>query len=100
VLALTPEDLLPAAYLALGRVAADHAGLELSVGGGTVGAALRACTGVTRTRLREMYARAGDLGDVAQVGGTGWLAGDCMPGCMRQGYKQHLQLVAGRSSSP
>lgn len=71
VLALTPEDLLPAAYLACGRIAPDHQGLELSVGGSTVAAALVASTGVARGRLREMYATMGDLGDVAQVGGAG-----------------------------
>jgi hypothetical protein len=36
VLALSPQDIVPAAYLASGRIAPDYAGLELNVGGGTV----------------------------------------------------------------
>ena len=44
-----------------------HLGLELNVGGSTVSAALRDTTGVTKVKMREMYSKMGDLGNVAQV---------------------------------
>jgi ATP-dependent DNA ligase len=59
------EDVAAFAYLALGKVAPDHAGLELGVGCATAAAALAEATGVSRGALREMLARLGDLGDVA-----------------------------------
>lgn len=67
LLALSPADLLPSIYLILGRVAPQHEGLELSVGGATVSAALGEATGSTRGALRTLYHQHGDLGDVAQV---------------------------------
>ncbi|KAL6766970.1 LIG6 [Auxenochlorella protothecoides x Auxenochlorella symbiontica] len=66
VLALSPDDLVATAYLATGKVAPDYEGLELSVGGGTVGAAIREAMGVSRQRLHQLYSQLGDLGDVAQ----------------------------------
>ena len=59
-------DLLPAAYLVLGQIAADHEGLELSVGEATVAGAVREATGVTRERLSALYRATGDLGDAAE----------------------------------
>ncbi|MEW5298883.1 MAG: hypothetical protein WDW36_001957 [Sanguina aurantia] len=67
LLALCPSDLLPSIYLLLGRVAPQHEGLELSVGGATVSAALGEATGSTRGALRALYTQHGDLGDVAQA---------------------------------
>ncbi|KFM27440.1 DNA ligase 1 [Auxenochlorella protothecoides] len=66
VMALSPDDLVATAYLATGKVAPDYEGLELSVGGGTVGAAIREAMGVSRQRLHQLYSQLGDLGDVAQ----------------------------------
>lgn len=60
----------------VGAIAADHAGLELSVGEATVAGAVREATGVTRERLSALYRATGDLGDAAekcrhtQVGAT------------------------------
>jgi hypothetical protein len=52
-----------------GKIAPDHAGLDLSVGGATVSAALGDVTGAKRTAMRKLYGQHGDLGDVALVGG-------------------------------
>lgn len=66
VLILTPEDLPSIAYLAVGKIAPEYEqGMELSIGGSTVAAAVSEATGVTRAKLREMYNELGDLGDVA-----------------------------------
>lgn len=65
VLAVAPQDAVPAAYLAVGKVGPDYEGMELNVGGSTVAAAVSECTGVSRARLRSMYNELGDLGDVA-----------------------------------
>ncbi|KAI8474532.1 MAG: hypothetical protein J3K34DRAFT_124375 [Monoraphidium minutum] len=65
VLALAPGDLEAAVYLTLGKIAPDHEGSELSVGGATVSAALADATGAARGAMRGLYARHGDLGDVA-----------------------------------
>ncbi|KAH7616567.1 putative DNA ligase 6 [Nannochloris sp. 'desiccata'] len=66
VLILTPEDLPSIAYLAVGKIAPEYEqGMELSLGGSTVAAAVSEATGVTRNKLREMYNELGDLGDVA-----------------------------------
>ena len=50
----------------VGAIAADHAGLELSVGEATVAGAVREATGVTRERLSALYRSTGDLGDAAE----------------------------------
>jgi len=63
---LAPEDMLPAVYLACGKLAPDHEGVELSVGELTVSRAVMEATGTSRDRMREIYRKLGDLGDVAQ----------------------------------
>lgn len=65
VLALTPEDLPLTAFLAVGKIAPDYEGIELSIGGSTVASAISEATGLQRNRLHEMYNQLGDLGDVA-----------------------------------
>ncbi|KAK9840432.1 hypothetical protein WJX74_009841 [Apatococcus lobatus] len=67
ILALSPEDMLPAVYLTCGKIAPEYENLELNVGGSTVAAAIVEATGAQRSRLREMYKDHGDLGDVAQA---------------------------------
>ena len=61
------EDLRAAAYLACGKIAPEHEGLELSVGGSAVSGAIREATGVTRQRLSALYKQLGDPGDVAEA---------------------------------
>ena len=61
------EDLLPAAYLTCGKIAPEHEGVELNVGGSVISAAIREATGVTRQRLHAMYDSLGDPGDVAEA---------------------------------
>jgi DNA ligase-1 len=52
-------------YLTFGRCAAAHEGVELSVGGATVAAAVREVTGASKERVARMHDELGDLGDVA-----------------------------------
>ena len=62
VLALSPEDLTAISYLSVGKIASEYEGIELNVGGATVTAAIAEATGVTRSKLREMYNTMGDIG--------------------------------------
>lgn len=64
---LAADDILAAAYLVTGKLAPDYEGVEMSVGGSTVSAAVVEATGVTRQRLSALYKKHGDLGDVVQA---------------------------------
>ncbi|KAL5743380.1 hypothetical protein ACOSQ2_026496 [Xanthoceras sorbifolium] len=66
LLALSPEDVLPAMYLCTNKIAADHENIELNIGGSLVTSALEEACGTNRSKIRDMYNRLGDLGDVAQ----------------------------------
>ncbi|MED6146118.1 hypothetical protein PIB30_031601 [Stylosanthes scabra] len=66
LLALSPADVLPAVYLCTNKIAADHENMELNIGGSIVTAALEEACGTNRSKIREMYNKFGDLGDVAQ----------------------------------
>ncbi|KMT18610.1 hypothetical protein BVRB_2g027400 [Beta vulgaris subsp. vulgaris] len=66
LLALSPEDVLPAVYLCTNKIAADHENMELNIGGSLVASALQEACGTNRAKIREMYNIFGDLGDVAQ----------------------------------
>ncbi|KAK7295752.1 hypothetical protein RJT34_18664 [Clitoria ternatea] len=66
LLALSPADVLPAVYLCTNKIAADHENKELNIGGSLVTAALEEACGTNRLKIREMYNKLGDLGDVAQ----------------------------------
>ncbi|XP_050227399.1 DNA ligase 6 isoform X2 [Mercurialis annua] len=67
LLALSPEDVLPAVYLCTNKIAADHENIELNIGGSLVTSALEEACGTNRSKIRDMYNSLGDLGDVAQV---------------------------------
>ncbi|XP_060193052.1 DNA ligase 6 isoform X2 [Lycium barbarum] len=67
LLALSPEDVLPAVYLCTNKIAPDHENMELSIGGSTVVAALEEACGTKKSKVRELYNSLGDLGDVAQL---------------------------------
>ncbi|XP_042500637.1 DNA ligase 6 isoform X2 [Macadamia integrifolia] len=67
LLALSPEDVLPAIYLCTNKIAADYEKMELNIGGSLVTAALEEACGTNRSKIKEMYNKMGDLGDVAQV---------------------------------
>ncbi|XP_029127986.1 DNA ligase 6 [Cajanus cajan] len=66
LLILSPADVLPAVYLCTNKIAADHENKELNIGGSLVTAALEEACGTNRLKIREMYNKFGDLGDVAQ----------------------------------
>ncbi|XP_039054171.1 DNA ligase 6-like isoform X2 [Hibiscus syriacus] len=67
LLALSPEDVLPAVYLCTHKIAADHENIELNIGGSLVTSALEEACGTNRSKIRDMYNDMGDLGDVAQA---------------------------------
>ncbi|KAK6279822.1 hypothetical protein POUND7_020089 [Theobroma cacao] len=67
LLALSPEDVLPAVYLCTNKIAADHENIELNIGGSLVTSALEEACGTSRSKIRDMYNEIGDLGDVAQA---------------------------------
>ncbi|XP_022771969.1 DNA ligase 6 isoform X3 [Durio zibethinus] len=67
LLALSPEDVLPAVYLCTNKIAADHENIELNLGGSLVTSALEEACGTSRSKIRDMYNDMGDLGDVAQA---------------------------------
>ncbi|XP_020536811.1 DNA ligase 6 isoform X2 [Jatropha curcas] len=67
LLALSPEDVLPAVYLCTNKIAADHENIELNIGGSLVTSAIEEACGTNRSKIRDMYNSLGDLGDVAQL---------------------------------
>ncbi|KAI3451800.1 hypothetical protein Pfo_008465 [Paulownia fortunei] len=67
LLALSPEDVLPAVYLCTNKIAPEHENMELNIGGSIVIAALEEACGTNRSKIRNLYNSLGDLGDVAQL---------------------------------
>ncbi|KAG5535352.1 hypothetical protein RHGRI_023200 [Rhododendron griersonianum] len=67
LLALSPDDVLPAVYLCTNKIAPDHENKELNIGGSIVVAALEEACGTKRSKIKELYDSLGDLGDVAQL---------------------------------
>ncbi|XP_075492248.1 DNA ligase 6 isoform X1 [Primulina tabacum] len=67
LLALSPEDVLPAVYLCTNKIAPDHENTELNIGGSIVVAALEEACGTKKSKLNNLYNIVGDLGDVAQL---------------------------------
>ncbi|WOH10273.1 hypothetical protein DCAR_0729740 [Daucus carota subsp. sativus] len=67
LLALSPEDVLPAVYLCTNKIAPDHENMELNIGGSIIVSALEETCGANKSKIRTMYNNLGDLGDVAQL---------------------------------
>ncbi|KAL2499457.1 DNA LIGASE 6 [Abeliophyllum distichum] len=67
LLALSPEDVLPAVYLCTNKIAPDHENMELNIGASIVVAALEEACGTNRSKISNLYNSLGDLGDVAQL---------------------------------
>ena len=59
ILRLSPDDTLPAVYLATGRIAPAHQGIELNVGGAAVCDAIAEVTGVSKAKISAAYAHLG-----------------------------------------
>lgn len=55
----------PAVYLCVNRVAAPHEGVELGIGDATLIKALASATGRSEAKVKEEYAKLGDLGLIA-----------------------------------
>lgn len=67
LLALSPEDVLPAVYLCTNKIAPDHENVELNIGASIIVSALEETCGTNRSKIRTLYNNLGDLGDVAQL---------------------------------
>ena len=67
IIATTPEDLLPAVYLATCSLAPAHESVELGIGDATLIKALAEATGRSEAGVKELYTQHGDLGIVAQT---------------------------------
>ncbi|CAA0839643.1 DNA LIGASE 6 [Striga hermonthica] len=65
LLVLSPEDVLPTVYLCTNKITPEHENVELNIGGSIVEAALEEACGTNRSKIRNLYSRLGDLGDVA-----------------------------------
>ena len=66
IMALTPEDLLPAVYLSVNKIAPAHEGLELGVGDALLIKCIADSSGKTDKHVKQLYDKEGDLGAVAQ----------------------------------
>lgn len=62
-----PDDVVATAYLTMGKIAPEHEGTELNVGGSIISTAIREATGVSRQKLHALYNELGDPGDVAEA---------------------------------
>ena len=51
ILRLSPQDTLAAAYLATGKIAPAHQGVDLNVGGAAVCEAIAEVTGVSKAKV-------------------------------------------------
>ena len=65
IIAVSPNDLLPAVYLSVNRVAPEYEGKELGVGEGLLIKAICESTGRTAEFVKKAYADLGCLGLVA-----------------------------------
>nr|GME05264.1 DNA ligase 6 isoform X1 [Ipomoea batatas] len=76
LLALSPEDVLPAMYLCTNKIAPDHENivslipcfgylLELNIGGSIVIAALEEACGAKKAKIQDLYKNLGDLDSLA-----------------------------------
>eukprot|EP01105_Mastigella_eilhardi_P013329 TRINITY_DN3032_c0_g1_i1.p1 TRINITY_DN3032_c0_g1~~TRINITY_DN3032_c0_g1_i1.p1 ORF type:complete len:883 (-),score=260.58 TRINITY_DN3032_c0_g1_i1:76-2724(-) len=67
VVFLTPQDLVPAIYLSIGRLGPDYTGIELGVGESILIKAVADATGRTAARVKADLATMGDIGKVAMA---------------------------------
>ncbi|KAL6053522.1 tRNA ligase [Balamuthia mandrillaris] len=66
IIALAPQDLLPALYLTINRIAPSYEGLELGIGESILLKAVADATGRNLQAVKADYKAQGDLGSVAQ----------------------------------
>ncbi|MDP2439520.1 MAG: ATP-dependent DNA ligase [archaeon] len=66
IIRTTPEDLLPAVYLSVNKLAPAYHGLELGIGESLIQKAICDATGRTMGSLKAEYDQVGDLGLIAQ----------------------------------
>jgi len=61
----SPRDFSPTARILTNSLGPAWGGESLGVGNSTVSQAVQAATGLTRTAIRKLYAKLGDLGSIA-----------------------------------
>ncbi|KAF0975816.1 hypothetical protein FDP41_005143 [Naegleria fowleri] len=67
IIAVSPNDLLYAVYLSINKLAPAHLGIELGVGESLIQKALAEATGKSLKKIKELSAKEGDLGLVANA---------------------------------
>ncbi|OMP02426.1 DNA ligase, ATP-dependent [Corchorus olitorius] len=67
VIDTTPDDLVPAVYLAANKIAPANEGLELGIGDSLITKAIAEACGRTESQIKSQYDKKGDLGLVAQA---------------------------------
>ncbi|KAL6614720.1 hypothetical protein ACP70R_036990 [Stipagrostis hirtigluma subsp. patula] len=87
LLALSPDDVLPAVYLCTNKISPDHENMELNIGGSLVVTALEESLGASRSKIHEMYKTYGDLDLWMHLPGL-W------PGTVAQECRQNQTLLA------
>lgn len=70
IISSTPDDLVPAIYLCINKLAPAHEGIELGIGESILMKALSQVSGRTVNALKASYKKVGDLGDVASTART------------------------------
>jgi DNA ligase 1 len=60
-----PQSLLPLVWLTTNSIAPPFEGIELNIGGSVISKALMNTSGLTGGKLKGLYAKYGDIGDVA-----------------------------------
>jgi len=66
ILATSPQDMLPAIYLCVNKLAPSHEGLELGIGDSTIMRAISSVSGgKNAAEIKRLYNKEGDLGSVA-----------------------------------
>ena len=59
LMALAPEDVLPAVYLSSNKLASSFEGIDINVGGSTVSAAVIQATGTSSEKMKQLYTELG-----------------------------------------
>jgi len=59
LMALAPDDVLPAVYLSSNKLASSFEGIDINVGGSTVSAAVIHATGTSSDKMKQLYTELG-----------------------------------------
>ncbi|KAK9808214.1 hypothetical protein WJX73_009727 [Symbiochloris irregularis] len=94
IIATTPDDLLPTAYLLNNRVAPAHAGVELGIGDAILIKAISSVTGRNEKSIKEEAAKSGDLSSIANAAkGKQGLIGKVTANTIRSVFKTFRDIA-------